>query len=584
MNLIKRISSFIFIPFLIIFLLFVFSVFISYKYTGGIKKSEYLNVLFAACVNAREISRTMLEEEGRQNADSLYKNIFKEQRLRYSLFDKNGELIADSRSAMDSGEKVPLGGAFYQALRAASEYGEESRFFGYSQTDSSVSLALPVFVENEFKGIISVEGNPSAIHTGYSEKVYIFTLVLVFFGGITAVFIAIRSVVSANDSLYDAAKRAYKSLSEPILSEKEKSVLGENHAFFLKLLSLDKRRDNDSDGYRKWIKLTADCSLSSFFLIDDTGKIILSNAPLGSFLKDVSDKSQGRHYREIIGGEEFFLLLKKAQDCDEVVSGEFEVMNRFCSVCAEKISAEGKKMFLVSVFDLSPIKEAENRQNRFIVNTAHELKTPLSVIIGFLEMYEGESQENKKKFMGIIKKNLNRLNNLVKDLLLLTQTDDPGFIYDFKKTDMKAVVLETLTVFEQRAKEKGINLHDEVEEKDCYIFGDEFLLMQMAINLVDNSIKYNKEGGESIVSLSKVAGMITFSVRDTGIGISVKDREKIFSRFYTADKSRSRELGGTGLGLSIVKSIAERHSAYVSFESEEGKGSVFTVSFPELKS
>ena len=129
------------------------------------------------------------------------------------------------------------------------------------------------------------------------------------------------------------------------------------------------------------------------------------------------------------------------------------------------------------------------------------------------------------------------------------------------------------------ARGRGVDITMQGKE-EVYVQGDKVRLGRVLLNLVDNAIKYTPKGGRVILSLAKKGDDAHISIKDTGIGISKEDQEKIFERFYRVDKSRSREVGGTGLGLAICKRIVEAHGGRISVESEIGKGSTFTVILP----
>ncbi|MBN2364475.1 hypothetical protein JXL83_10140 [candidate division WOR-3 bacterium] len=548
-----------------------------------IERNESINVLYTACVNARLISEKTLEEYGKENIDSVFKDIFGGQKLRYILYDDQGNVLADSKLNTVNNAKIPLKSAFYQALRVLTDSHENSRYYGYSQTASSASLALPFYYEKNLKGVILVEGDPDIIYPKAAYKLYFAAFGLIVFSSLAALFLCTGTIIKTIDSIRISAEAARKNSTEILLYGKERMLLGEKFSYFFTAMQDEEKPNVKTSELFSSLNSIADGLPSCVLIIDGTGRIVFTNKTVkATFLKNYTGDYEGKYYREIFQSEELLKMLKKAETAGEA-SGEVEIFNLVCLVSVKYQEIDKSKYSIVSIQDITEQKAAEHRQNRFIINTAHELKTPLSIVMGFAEILESESEENKSKFICIINKNLNRLNNLVKDLLLLAQSDDPGFLYDFKKTDIKIIADETMIVFEQKAKEKNISLNKSFSETDFFVYGDDFLLGQLLVNLVDNSIKYNKVNGEVLVSLSKREGMIFLSVKDTGIGIPEKHRKNIFSRFYTVNKSRSRETGGTGLGLSIVKSIADRHSAYVSFDSEIDVGTVFTVSFPEYK-
>ncbi len=215
----------------------------------------------------------------------------------------------------------------------------------------------------------------------------------------------------------------------------------------------------------------------------------------------------------------------------------------------------------------------------FSANVSHELKTPLQSIIGSAELMENNlvKEEDMPRFVGHIRKEAERLVNLVEDIIRLSWLDENRDM-ETELVSLKDIAAETKEALENTANEKNVTIN--ISGEDIKLHGVRSLLYEIVYNLCENGIKYNKEGGKVDITLSKEAGKDILVVEDTGIGIKEDQQSRIFERFYRVDKSRSKETGGTGLGLSIVKHAAMYHNADVTLESTEGQGSKFTVMFP----
>ncbi len=181
--------------------------------------------------------------------------------------------------------------------------------------------------------------------------------------------------------------------------------------------------------------------------------------------------------------------------------------------------------------------------------------------------------------MEIIKRNTDRLINIVRDLLLLAQLEERGAELEIEEVDLKGLAEQTIRLFDAQAREKGIILKFESPNDLPRVHADPFKIEQMLINLLDNAIKYTDNGEIGLV-LARGDRHVIISVHDTGIGMPKEKLSRIFERFYVVDKSRSRKTGGTGLGLSIVKHIALLHGGEISVESAPGAGSHFYISLP----
>ncbi len=226
-------------------------------------------------------------------------------------------------------------------------------------------------------------------------------------------------------------------------------------------------------------------------------------------------------------------------------------------------------------------KEENVRQRQeFSANVTHELKTPLTSISGYAEMIETgiAKDEDIKEFAGKIHTEAGRLIALIQDIIKITELDEPQADDDFAPMDLLPVAQDTCGLLNFNAERAGIKLSVE----GCYgkINGKPELLEELIYNLCDNAIRYNKPGGYVRVSVASEDGQVLLRVADNGIGIPKEHQERIFERFYRADKSRSKASGGTGLGLAIVKHIVIRLDATLQLESEPGEGTEITVRFP----
>lgn len=245
-----------------------------------------------------------------------------------------------------------------------------------------------------------------------------------------------------------------------------------------------------------------------------------------------------------------------------------------------KIESAGKTLGAVLLaVDVTEKNNAERTRREFSANVSHELKTPLQSIIGSAELMENNlvKEEDMPRFLGHIRKEAERLVNLVEDIIRLSWLDENRDM-ETELVSLKDIAAETKEALENTANEKNVTIN--ISGEDIKLHGVRSLLYEIVYNLCENGIKYNKDGGKVDITLSKEAGKDILVVKDTGIGIKEDQQSRIFERFYRVDKSRSKETGGTGLGLSIVKHAAMYHNADVTLESTEGQGSKFTVMFP----
>jgi two-component system sensor histidine kinase CiaH len=231
---------------------------------------------------------------------------------------------------------------------------------------------------------------------------------------------------------------------------------------------------------------------------------------------------------------------------------------------------------------LIPIQLSWEKQQQFIADASHELRTPLSVILVHLERlfrYPDHTIEQESESISVSIQETKRLNKLVSDLLTLARSDSNELQIIRQRVRLDEIVRNSVQTFQQLAVLKEIQIETQIEQP-LEMAGDEERLKQLLVILLDNALKYTNRNGRITVACRRDGSWATIVVEDTGVGISEKDMNFIFDRFFRGDKMRSRETEGTGLGLSIAKWIAEAHGGKIRAESVEGAGSRFTVTLP----
>jgi two-component system sensor histidine kinase SenX3 len=239
----------------------------------------------------------------------------------------------------------------------------------------------------------------------------------------------------------------------------------------------------------------------------------------------------------------------------------------------------------VQYFSPDELQRVNKIRRDFVANVSHELKTPatsLRLLAESLEETIGEDPVQARLFAAQLKKETERLSQLITDLLDLTRLESQERVENPVPVDVRSVLMTVLARMRRVARKKNIALQWKRFGRAAQytVHGDETQLTSMFTNLVDNAVKYTLPGGRVEVTGGCEDSEIVIRVSDTGIGIPEGKLPRIFERFYRVDKARSKETGGTGLGLSIVKHIAENHGGRVSVESTLGEGSSFTVYLP----
>jgi two-component system phosphate regulon sensor histidine kinase PhoR len=237
---------------------------------------------------------------------------------------------------------------------------------------------------------------------------------------------------------------------------------------------------------------------------------------------------------------------------------------------------------LVILHDITDIERLERIRRDFVANVSHELKTPLTAIRGYAETLLGgalEDATHNRRFVEIIQAQAIRLNNIATDLLTLSDLESGKPGAEPGPVSVKDAVDTALATVETEARVRNVKLIRGAV-RDSLVTGHSIRLEQALVNLLDNAVKFNKQGGEVRIDAGPKDGRIVIAIADTGAGIPSSDVSRIFERFYRVDRARSREVGGTGLGLSIVKHVVERMGGTIAVESRLGEGSTFTISLP----
>ncbi len=323
----------------------------------------------------------------------------------------------------------------------------------------------------------------------------------------------------------------------------------------------------------------------SVIVVGGDTRILASNhAAYNAFARNngaLEDKRLSEVVRDLSLHEAFRKALEEAisSDIELEIPG---VERRKYDVHIAPIEFDKSKGAIGIFYDITQIERLERVRQEFLSNVSHELRTPLTSILAFVETLEDgaiNDEENNQRFLGVIRKNAQRMHHLIDDILELSFIESGGIALEPKRVNLHSLTEEVFTNLSSKAKDFRIKLKNEIP-KETYVFADTVRLEQMLTNLVDNAVKFNTKTGSVTVSLAKDDDKDIISIADTGEGISAEHLQRIFERFYRTDRARSREIGGTGLGLAIVKHLARLHGGEVSVNSTLGKGSTFSIELP----
>lgn len=285
--------------------------------------------------------------------------------------------------------------------------------------------------------------------------------------------------------------------------------------------------------------------------------------------------AEGMYKNDIVRDDELLRCIDAAKHGESTIT-EYTALGVTLRVLIDPVIFDRKIVGTMVLFlDMGEQLSLQRMKREFTANVSHELKTPLTSISGYAEMIASGLADPKDvpDFAERIYKEAKRMLALIGDIIRLSQLDEGKESAEIEEVDMAQVADECADVLLNSAKTHMIKLN--VDAQPCLVRGDRSLLTELAYNLIDNAIRYNRDGG----SVDIIVRADSFTVSDTGIGIPKEHQSRVFERFYRVDKSRSKQTGGTGLGLAIVKHVAERYGAEVNLASVEGEGTTISILF-----
>ncbi len=345
---------------------------------------------------------------------------------------------------------------------------------------------------------------------------------------------------------------------------------------------------------RNELKVVFSSMVEGVLAVDADEHIINMNEAASRFFQCDPTTTQGKSVQEVIRNVELQKFVKEVLAGHKLIEQDINfhdhperILNGHGTPLYNTDGRKGNGALIV-LNDVTRLRQLETMRRDFVANVSHEIKTPITAIKGFVQTLNdgaADEPENRKRFLEIIEKHVDRLSKIIDDLLSLSRVEEdtnsgeivlmPGMIRDVLSTAVQ--------LCETKAVAKNITLElncDSGLEADI----NPLLLEQAVVNLLDNAIKYSDEEGAVRLLAKTQREEIVIEVQDDGCGIEKKHLDRLFERFYRVDKARSRRLGGTGLGLAIVKHIAQAHQGYVSVNSTPFEGSTFGLHLPRRSS
>ena len=539
-------------------LVIVTSCFIGLVNISTIKDAKETLAIYNECVVREDYKDSKLL--------SLYK--FKDNLVRFTVINKEGEVIFDNEiTKLDNhNNRQEIIDAFKNGSGSSVRYSE-------SLSTSMVYVATKIDDNTVIRSSVPV--NSIRVFTSGTLKYYIAIILLVF---VLSLFLAVKLVkiivypinelqkVTSKIENGDLNKRAI------IYNYDEIGFLAQTFNNIADQLEI---RIIDSLDKKNKLEAILESMESGVIAIDNNENIILINS-YSQKLFDLKEDNIGKKISDCIIDYDLINFIREIPEIGTKEIKLFHLIERELRVKKSPIInyLNNSIGIVITVQDITDIKRLENMRSEFVANVSHELKTPLTSIKGFSETLRYvDDSETKNKFLDIIDKESERLTNLINDILILSNIENIHKMESeyFNPGD---VIENVLDMVKSQAYKKSII----IKYNDCFnseILGSKDKFHQLAVNLIENAIKYSNENGIVKIDLTLEEQYFVFKVKDNGIGIPKNDIPRIFERFYRVDKSRSTR--GTGLGLAIVKHIVKLFNGEISVKSKVGRGSTFTV-------
>lgn len=497
---------------------------------------------------------------------SIYK--FKGNSVRFTVVNRDGEVIFDSeRSILDNHkDRQEIIDAFNNGT------GTSVRF---SKTLSVDMVYYATKINEDVVIRSSVPVNNIKVFTLGTLKYYIAIVIVVFLLSLTLAVKLVKIIVYPIKELEKVtAKIANGNLNK-------RAIIGNYDEIGLLAQTFNNMADqletkiNDSLDKQNKLEAILESMESGVIALDNNEKIILSN-PYSKKIFDLQGDVIGKKISSCVIDYDLINFIRELPDINTKEIKLFHPIEREIRVKKAPIISESKNQIgiVIAIQDITDIKRLENMRSEFVANVSHELKTPLTSIKGFSETLRYvDDSETKNKFLNIIDKEAERLTNLINDILILSNIEN---LHKMENDNFrpKEVIENIIDIMRKQAEKKQVKI-EFINEFSDEIVGSKDKFHQLALNLIENAIKYSDENGNVKILITSNNGYFIFKVSDDGIGIPRNDIPRIFERFYRVDKSRSTR--GTGLGLAIVKHIVKLFNGDITVQSKLGVGSVFTV-------
>ncbi len=539
--------------------------------------------------------RLHLEEEARitaeaslplliqgSNADTLAKKLGQEIEARVTIIAPDGKVLADSQENPSTMENHATRPEVKDAL--ASGLGESTRY-STTLSEQMMYVAVPISNQGMVLGVARVALPLTAIEKSVNHLTVAIGLTMVVVAilvMLTAGFIARRTTRPIRQLTKATRQITAGQLGQKIIVQSGDEV-GQLGNAFNEMSSRLKSTMEAVSAEKAKLSTVLNNMIDGVILTDKDGIVSAANPTAGRLFGFEDRDALGKSIIEVVHDHEVDAVLKMCLQTNKEQSAQFEssVTKRFVRVVAAPVTDSKMSEILFLFQDLTELRNLQTMRKELVGNISHELRTPIAGIKAMVETLRDGAMDDKeasKDFLARIESEVDRLAQTVSELTELSRIETGEAELRIERLNLNSLikdVIEQLTPLAERQQETiSTNLEPHLPE----VGADRDRIRQTITNLVHNAIKFNKVGGNVILSTRADTNAVTIQISDTGIGISKEDLPHVFERFYKADRARSK--GGSGLGLAIAKHTIQAHGGKIWVTSEQGKGSTFSFSLP----
>ncbi|CAD2079461.1 PAS domain-containing sensor histidine kinase [Jeotgalicoccus coquinae] len=531
-------------------------------------------------------------DEDRKTLDEWTSHFNEEITLRYTIIGKDGTVIADSESDIETMDNHIDRPEIDAVLVRNQDVGSSTRLSDTKDT-SMMYVATPVKADGEIIGAVrtsitteSIDNAISAIWTTLSAILFIILLVSV----ISAALLSYNITKPINRVINVTKRLQNKDYSARINADYSGEIGNLNTSVNALAASLQ-AHVNEIEESEKQLNSILSNLVSGVVLIDDKGFVDLTNHATERFLSKHTSKITGKEYSYVFGPLGIDHLIETVIEDNVKRHDEAHIYfpeERILDVHIAPYYSQGwhQRGAIIVMHDITNIRRLEKMRSEFVANVSHELKTPITSVKGFAEtLLSGDvpDKETSDQFLRIIYDESERLNRLITDLLELSKIEKQAMPLQITDVNVNEIINNSTQTISKFARDKNITLHLPEIDEAVHVEADKDRLGQIVLNLVANAVNYTADNGAIFINVEERTSKVVISVRDTGMGIPAESLDRLFERFYRVDQARSRHSGGTGLGLAIVKHLVESHGGNIFVKSKEGIGSTFTVELPKTQ-